>query len=83
MLYDEREGRPTMSSGEPEVRREALAVNLHSRSEKLDPMSRANFGNLHTVQHNIEICNIGQISTRSMATFNAYVTERFDALRHF
>jgi hypothetical protein len=71
-----------VSSREPELERDPLAVTLESPSERLDYMSRANFGDLHTVQHNVQICHIGEISAGSMSTFHAYVNERFDALRY-
>lgn len=66
-----------MSPREPQLRREALAVTLESPTERLDYMSRANFGDLHTIQHNVEICHIGRISEVSMSTFHAHVNERF------
>jgi hypothetical protein len=71
-----------MSAGEPRLNREPLAITLQSPSERLDHMSRANFGDLHTVQHNVKICEIGHISVASMPTFHAYVNERFNAHRY-
>jgi hypothetical protein len=82
ILYDEAKGGPRMSPREPQLERDALAVVLASRAESLDPMSRANFGELHTIQHNVEICHIGEISPDSMSTFHAYVNDRFDRLRY-
>lgn len=64
------------------MERDPLAVTLASRTERLDYMSRANFGDLHTIQHNIKICHIGDISDLSMSTFYAFVNERFDAFRY-
>ncbi|KAE8557478.1 hypothetical protein TMatcc_004932 [Talaromyces marneffei ATCC 18224] len=80
VLYDEAGVGPQMSRGEPAVERTPLAVTLNSSSERLDYMSRANFGDLHTVQHNVKICHIGKISADSMPTFHAYVNERFTAI---
>lgn len=71
-----------MSPREPQLDRDPLAVTLDSPAERLDYMSRANFGDLHTIQHNVKICHIGGISSASMPTFYAYVNERFDALRY-
>lgn len=71
-----------MTSREPQLERDPLAVTLDSPTERLDHMSRANFGDLHTIQHNIKICHIGKISGASMPTFYAYVNERLNALRY-
>lgn len=82
ILYDEAGEGPQISDREPQLERDPLAVILGSPTESLDPMSRVNFGDLHTIQHNVKICHIGEISPDSMSTFHAYVNERLDALRY-
>ncbi|OKL63571.1 hypothetical protein UA08_01268 [Talaromyces atroroseus] len=75
ILFDESVGQPYTEPNEPELQRPALAVSIDSPEERLDPMSRINFGKLHTVEHNVEVRNVGCISVSSMAYFNAYVNE--------
>jgi len=69
-----------MTVEEPYLGRQPLAVTLDSYGEKLDPMSRVNFGKVHTIEHNVEIRHIGRISSSSMPTFNAYVNEALSAM---
>jgi hypothetical protein len=74
-LFDEAEGGPNMNPNEPQLHRVPLAVSIESPEERLDPMSRINFGKLHTIEHNIDVRNVGCISGSSMAYFTAYVNE--------
>jgi hypothetical protein len=43
--------------------------------QKLDPMSRINFGKIHTVEHNEKVCPIGKIAKESLPKFKQYADE--------
>lgn len=63
----------------PSLQREPLAVCMESPFEKLDPMYRINFGITYTVEHNMEIRDVGYIADSSMETFHRYVAEALNA----
>jgi hypothetical protein len=49
-----------------------IAVDMVSPEQKLDSMSRINFGKLYTAEWNVKVMNISRVSNDSMATFMAY-----------
>lgn len=53
--------------------KEALEVEPAKPDQKLDPMSRLNFGKVYTVEHNVKVLPVGRITDGSMARFNSYV----------
>ncbi|KKK15079.1 hypothetical protein AOCH_003938 [Aspergillus ochraceoroseus] len=64
--------RPTRSVHEPEMTKEPLEVSPARYDERLDEMSRLNFGKIYTVEHNVKVLPIGEIASRSMSKFLNY-----------
>lgn len=54
------------SAGEAPMRQQAVRVVPDDRESKLDPMSRIDFGKVHTVQHNIKVRPFGMVHQQSM-----------------
>lgn len=52
--------------------KEPLAVTPASSDQKLDPMSRLNFGKIHTVEHNVKVKPVGKVTEESMLSLLAY-----------
>ncbi|KAE8153758.1 hypothetical protein BDV25DRAFT_136511 [Aspergillus avenaceus] len=63
---------PFRAADEPIMTKEPLEIKLTSPEERLDRMSRLNFGKCHTVEHNLKVLPIGEISDRSMLKFLQY-----------
>jgi len=61
--------RPKESPGRVEapMRPYPIRVNLDNASEKLDPMSRINFGGIHMIQHNVKTKPFGNVHRNSLA----------------
>jgi hypothetical protein len=53
--------------GEAPMRSIPIRVDLDNASEKLDPMSRINFGGIHMIQHNVKTKSFGVVNQKSLA----------------
>jgi hypothetical protein len=49
----------------------AIRVSPKSRMEKLDPLSRINFGKIYTVEHNVKVYDFGDVHPDSLVTLKA------------
>lgn len=65
--------RPTRQDEGVGMRLKPIRIDTDSREDKLDPMSRLNFGAIHTIQHNIKVKAYGMV----------HVNSKDDLLRHF
>lgn len=65
-------GRPTRLSSETGITKEPIQVDPAEKDQKLDKMSRVNFAKVYTVEHNIKVMNVGQVSQRSIMHLEAY-----------
>ncbi|KAL4803428.1 hypothetical protein BDV18DRAFT_40920 [Aspergillus unguis] len=63
---------PIATDDEPPMVKEPLAVTPDNPGDRLDEMSRLNFGKIYTVEHNVKVLPIGKISSRSMTRFRQY-----------
>ena len=52
-----------------------LEVRPFTPSERLDPMSRLDFGRVHTVEHYCQVRPIGHIAPESMPFFEGYISQ--------
>ncbi|KAF9893674.1 hypothetical protein FE257_009842 [Aspergillus nanangensis] len=69
--------RPVQGPNEPPLTKEPLEIRPVSADEKLDSMSRINFGKLYTVEHNVKVREVGRITQRSMSRFVDYARAEF------
>ena len=58
--------------------KEPLEVEPAKSDQKLDPMSRLNFGKVYTVEHNVKVLPVGRITDASINRFNAYAKAEFN-----
>jgi hypothetical protein len=49
-----------------------IAVHAAANDQKLDTMSRINFGKVHTIEHNVKVMNVGRISRDDLEDFKHY-----------
>ena len=49
-----------------------IAVHAAANDQKLDTMSRINFGKVHTIEHNVKVMNVGRISHDDLDDFKHY-----------
>lgn len=52
--------------------KDPIAIEPASPDQKLDQMSRINFGKVYTVEHNVKVLHVGKIHESSMARFQSY-----------
>ena len=50
-------------------------IIVEERDEYIDPMTRINFGQVFTIQHNLTIARIGRIPDSHLAVLNQYFVE--------
>lgn len=68
--------KPAKSSDETKLSKRAIAVNPARADQKLDRMSRLNFGKVYTVEHDVKVMDIGTVADASMAYLEAYWTNQ-------
>ena len=52
--------------GEEGMRKASIRVNLDHKTDKLDTMSRIDFGKVYTIQHNLKVRSLGKVHQQSM-----------------
>jgi hypothetical protein len=64
---------PYAREGErPFLVKKPIAVKMASKEQKLDKMSRINFGKPSSVEWNVKVLHVGRVTPDSMATFLGY-----------
>jgi hypothetical protein len=64
--------RPTNLQDEHLMNKEPIAVDPASPGQRLNKWSRLDFRRVHTVEHNVKVKNIGQVSRGSMPYLTNY-----------
>jgi hypothetical protein len=72
-----RPSEPFNNSSEPRITKEPLEVRPAAHDQKLDKMSRLNFGRVYTVEHNVKVMPVGKISDGSMPRLRSYARDSF------
>lgn len=60
--------------------KEPLEVVADSPEQTVNPMSRLDFGRIHTVEHNAKVLPIGRVTLESMARFIQYTRDEIGNL---
>jgi hypothetical protein len=55
-----------------------IAVQKASDDQKLDPMSRLNFGKIYTVEHNVKVMSVGRVTRESLPVLRGYWRNSLD-----
>lgn len=67
---------PSKLSNETHLHKTPIKVDLVNPSEKLDTLSRLNLGKSYPVEHNVKVCEVGEITGRhKRILLNYYYTE--------
>ena len=61
----------TPARGERGMLASAVRVDADENTEKLDPVSRIDFGKLYTIHHNVKVRSIGMVNRASMNALHA------------
>ncbi|KAJ5878188.1 hypothetical protein N7455_001653 [Penicillium solitum] len=69
--------RPRTVHSEPRMSKEPLEVDPARPDQKLDCMSRVNFGKVYTVEHNVKFLPVGKITEASRVRFLEYAQGEF------
>lgn len=69
---------PTTRSNEENTTKEPLEVKPATHDQKLDKMSRLNFGKVYTVEYNIPVMPVGVLSSRSKPKLINYAKKSFE-----
>ncbi|RJE24960.1 hypothetical protein PHISCL_02724 [Aspergillus sclerotialis] len=69
---------PTTRSNESKTTKEPLEVKPATHDQKLDKMSRLNFGKVYTVEYNIPVMPVGVLSSRSKPKLINYARQSFE-----
>lgn len=63
---------PYLNDDEHDISKRPIMVIPAADDQKLDPMSRLNFGKVHTVEHNLKVMDVGRVDARSRPYFQSY-----------
>ncbi|CAI7571013.1 unnamed protein product [Penicillium glandicola] len=69
--------KPRTGQAEPRMTKEPLEVDPARPDQKLDCMSRVNFGKVYTVEHNVKVLPVGKIMEASRMRFLEYAQSEF------
>ena len=70
-------GSPSQGAkGEPKLSKKPIEVTPAATDQQLDSMSRIHFGKVHTVEHNVKIMNVGQVTKDSLQYFEGYWNDK-------
>jgi hypothetical protein len=69
---------PLLAPGEMMTKR-PISIVVENNLEKLDPMSRLNFGRVYTVEHNLKVSKVGRIAPEHMHVLEANFLETIRA----
>ena len=59
-----------------------IVVKMASKEQKLDKMSRINFGKPSSVEWNVKVMHVGRVAPESMATFLGYYNNESNKISH-
>ncbi len=68
---------PYQGPNERRMIKDPIEVAMDNHGEPLPPLSRLNFGKVHTVEHNVKVLPVGQVTSDSLEKFNEYARDRF------
>jgi hypothetical protein len=71
LVYDSRNG-PQPGSAEEILEKEPFAIIVEDASERIDGMSRLNFAQVYTIQHNVKVAKVGRIAKDQLERLNDY-----------
>ena len=69
-------GKPKLRSGERDkIVKDPFPIIVEDPNEKIDPMSRLNFGRVYTVEHNVKVQKVGRIPDSHHKLLRRYFLE--------
>jgi hypothetical protein len=68
---------PRRLAAETKMTKEPLAVDAASPDQKLDDLSRINFAKIYTVEYNVKIMPVGQVTASSLPYLTSYFRNQF------
>ncbi|KAI9741065.1 MAG: hypothetical protein M1834_002778 [Cirrosporium novae-zelandiae] len=63
---------PQRRQDETQMTKEPIQVRAAGPEQKLDRMSRLNFGKVYTIEHNVKVANVGKVNEMSMPKLVSY-----------
>ncbi|KAI9846411.1 MAG: hypothetical protein M1837_004002 [Sclerophora amabilis] len=69
---------PYLLENEGPLSKDPLEIIPKTPEERLDPLSRINFGKVYTVEHNVKVREVGKIAPNSMPKLKAFAPLRPD-----
>lgn len=69
-----------MLNNERPTEKKPLEVKPATEDQKLDKMSRLNFGKIYTVEHNIRVMPVGVLSSASRSKLIVYAKKSFELM---
>jgi hypothetical protein len=71
-------GKPQTGAFE-KMTKQPFPIIIEDPKERIDPMSRLNFGQVHTIQHNLKVLRMGRIPDEYLSLLNKYFLQTIAA----
>jgi hypothetical protein len=68
-------GKPATQNDET-LMKDSFPIIIENPQERLNPISRLNFGRVYTVEHNVKVLKVGRIPDESLPMLDRYFVER-------
>lgn len=75
-VYDSKKSKPPSLPRE-NLKKDPFPIIVEAVGEVIDPMSRINFGRVHTIEHNFKVMKVGRIPTEHIPRLQRYFVECF------
>jgi hypothetical protein len=70
---------PPLTSDEELLDKDPFAIVVEDPTERIDPMTRINFAQVYTIQHNVKVAKVGRVSKDQLDRLNTYFIESISA----
>lgn len=64
-----------LPSDEEKLDKDPFAIIVEEAGEKINPMTRLNFAQVYTIQHNVRVAKVGRIPNNQIGRLNQYFVE--------
>jgi hypothetical protein len=79
LVYSSDQQAPPSPSGDEVLEKEPFAIVVEDPTEQIDAMTRMNFSQVYTIQHNVKVAKVGRIAKDQLDRLNSYFVESITA----
>jgi len=79
LVYNSEQPAPPVPTAEEKLEKEPFAIVVEDSNEQIDTMTRMNFSQVYTIQHNVKVAKVGRIAKDQLDRLNTYFVDSITA----